>query len=176
MPHIHTKPGQHDHTASAFIVRTDFAEPKIMLHKHKKLGVYMQFGGHIELSETPWQAISHEIPEETGYNMGQLMILQPKQRLKKVSRSILHPIPVCHNTHMIVDSHYHTDLDYAFVTNEPPKGKVGEGESNDIKLFTLAELLAHPANDIFQEVADITLFIFDVCLPEWERLKTNEFK
>lgn len=176
MPHIHTKPGQHDHTASAFIVRTDFNEPKIMLHKHKKLGVYMQFGGHIELDETPWQAISHEIPEETGYEMSQLKILQPRQRLKKVSRSILHPVAVAHNTHVIVDNHYHSDLDYAFVADGPPKSKVGKGESSDIRLFTRAELLAYPKNDIFQEVLDITLFIFDVCLPEWEQLKTSSFK
>ena len=176
MPHIHTKPGQHDHTASAFIVRLDFDEPKIMLHKHKKLGVYMQFGGHIELNETPWQAISHEIPEETGYEMSQLKILQPIQRLKKVSRSVLHPIPVCHNTHVVVDDHYHTDLDYAFVATQPPTDKVADGESSDIKLFTKQELLEHPVDDIFQEVVDITLFIFDVCLSGWDRISTDSFK
>ena len=33
MPHIHTEPGQHDHTASAYIFRTDFSEPKVMLQK-----------------------------------------------------------------------------------------------------------------------------------------------
>ncbi len=147
-----------------------------MLHKHKKLGVYMQFGGHIELDETPWQAISHEIPEETGYEMNQLKLFQPKDRLKKVSRSILHPVPVCHNTHVIVDDHYHTDLDYAFVANEAPKGTVAEGESSDIRLFTRAELLAHPADDIFQEVLDITLYIFEVCLPQWEQVNPREFK
>ncbi len=176
MSHIHTKPGQHDHTVSAFIVRTDFDEPKIMLHKHKKLGVYMQFGGHIELDETPWQAIAHEIPEETGYEMSQLRILQPVERLKSVSRSKLHPVPVCHNTHSIPGNHFHTDLDYAFVADEPPKGAIGEDESTDIKLFTREELLAHPKSDIFKEVVDITLYIFDVCLPKWEQLSTSEFK
>ena len=65
MPHIHTKPGQHDHTVSAFIVRLDGKQPRILLHRHKKSGVYMQFGGHIELHENPWQAISHELLEES---------------------------------------------------------------------------------------------------------------
>jgi len=63
MAHIHTQPGQHDHTASAYIVRTDFDEPKIMLHLHRKIGKYLQFGGHVELHETPWQAVVHELRE-----------------------------------------------------------------------------------------------------------------
>lgn len=36
MSHIHTKPGQHDFTASAFIIRTDGTEPRAMVHMHKK--------------------------------------------------------------------------------------------------------------------------------------------
>ena len=36
MPHINTKPGQHDFTASAFIVRLDRSEPQVLLHLHKK--------------------------------------------------------------------------------------------------------------------------------------------
>lgn len=46
MAHIHTNPGEHDLTASAFIVRDDFAKPRLMLHMHKKLGVLLQPGGH----------------------------------------------------------------------------------------------------------------------------------
>jgi 8-oxo-dGTP pyrophosphatase MutT (NUDIX family) len=82
MSHIHKKPGQHDHTASTFLFRTDFSEPKVMLHFHQKLGSYMQFGGHVELNETPWQTVIHELREESGYDIDQLQILQPKQRLK----------------------------------------------------------------------------------------------
>ncbi len=53
MAHIHTQPGQHDHTASAYIFRVDFDEPKLVLHLHRKINKYLQFGGHIELHETP---------------------------------------------------------------------------------------------------------------------------
>lgn len=81
MAHIHTEPGQHDHTASGFIVRTDTPEPTLILHRHKKTGKYMQFGGHIELDETPWQAVRHELMEESGYDLSDLQILQPMQRL-----------------------------------------------------------------------------------------------
>ena len=45
MAHIHTEPGQHDFTASAFIIRTDTPEPKLLLHRHKLVGKYLQIGG-----------------------------------------------------------------------------------------------------------------------------------
>ena len=66
MAHVHTQYGEHDQTASAFIVRTDTEQPKLLLHLHKKLGVLLQPGGHVELQENQWQAICHEIQEETG--------------------------------------------------------------------------------------------------------------
>ena len=71
MPHIHTLPGEHDATASAYIVRTDLGEPAIMLHRHKKLDTMLQFGGHVELHENPLEAIAHELREESGYDFRQ---------------------------------------------------------------------------------------------------------
>ncbi len=32
----------------------------------------MQVGGHIELDETPWQAVEHELREESGYTLAEL--------------------------------------------------------------------------------------------------------
>ncbi len=147
-----------------------------MLHRHKKFDVYMQFGGHIELDETPWQSICHEIPEETGFEMGQLKIMQPKDRIKKLSRSILHPMPVCHNTHAVNEEHNHSDVCYVFVAKGAPAGEADEGESSDVKLFTRTELLEYPKDDIFQEVIEISLFIFDVCLPSWEQVSPKDFR
>lgn len=82
MAHIHTNPGEHDLTASAFIVRDDFEEPRLLLHMHKKLHILLQPGGHVELNENPWQAIEHELREETGYTFDELEVLQPKDRLR----------------------------------------------------------------------------------------------
>jgi len=47
---------------------TEGAEPRIILHKHRKLNKLLQFGGHVELDETPWQAVLREIAEESGYD------------------------------------------------------------------------------------------------------------
>lgn len=64
MSHIHSGNNQHDLTVTAYIVRIDTPEPQALLHLHKKLGVLLPVGGHVELSETPWQAIAHELEEE----------------------------------------------------------------------------------------------------------------
>mgnify|MGYP001683399595 FL=1 len=78
MPHIHNKPGQHDICVSGYIVKiTEGDEPRIILHKHRKLKMLLQFGGHVELDETPWQAVLREIAEESGYDKNQLKLLQP---------------------------------------------------------------------------------------------------
>lgn len=176
MPHIHTEPGQYDHTASTFLFRTDFDTPKLMLHFHKKLDSYMQFGGHVELNENPWQAVIHELREESGYDINQLQVLQPKQRLKSLGDAVIHPQPISHTTHPIGNDHFHTDSTYALITNEKPRHQPHEGESTDIQLFSRTELIGLPDNKIIQNVREIALYIFDNCLDEFELVPTSEFK
>lgn len=170
MPHIHTKPGEHDHTVSAYIVRIDGREPRLLFHRHKKFGVYMQFGGHIELLETPWQTLTHEIREESGYELDQLMLLQPETRIKHLDRSDVHPMPATYNTHKVGDSHFHTDLAYAFVTTEEPRHLPKEGESNDLRLFNRGQVAALTEAECFQNVKDISLFILDEILNNWSQV------
>lgn len=171
MPHIHTEPGQHDLTTSAFIVKlSDEQPPKILMHMHKKLGKYLQVGGHVELHENPWQALQHEIAEESGYQMQQLGLLQPEVRLKRLSNSQLHPQPVQINTHRFSDDldHYHIDLAYAFVTKEEPKGTVAENESSEIVFFSTNELKNLPKEKIFEDVRNTALFVLNKILDKWE--------
>ncbi len=176
MSHIHTKPGQHDQTASAFIVRPDFDEPKVMIHMHKKLGMLIQFGGHVELHETPWQAVTHELREESGYEMRQLKLLQPKDRIKTSSSVVFHPYPLSHQTHKFGDlDHYHTDICYGFVASEPPHNPPADGESNDIRLLTRKELLGLTADQIPENVKANFLFVLDHCLHNWERVPAQQF-
>lgn len=75
MPHIHTQPNQHDMTVSAYIVRKENDEWKYLVHFHKKIEVLMQIGGHIELDETPWQTVAHELEEESGYTPYELTVV-----------------------------------------------------------------------------------------------------
>lgn len=178
MAHIHTQPGQHDHTASAYIIRTDSATPKIMLHLHKKIGKYLQFGGHIELHETPWRAVCHELREESGYDINQLSILQPLDRVQQLSDAVLHPQPAAHSTHPFGGGtdHFHTDIAYAIVTDQPPRHLPDDGESTTIKLLTRDELAAMPEDKMPDNVKQIGLFIFDHCLRQWEAIPASTFK
>lgn len=180
MPHIHTQPGQHDLTVSAYIIRTDGKQPRAMMHVHRKLGLILQFGGHVELDETPWQAILHELVEETGYQPEQLQLLQPKNRLTMSdpnSNTVVHPYPVTVQTHPFGDKpHRHTDISYAFVTSEEPRNAPHEGEATNFIFFTAEELATSTDPKLLQDNRDIFGFVFQHCLPEWERVALSEFR
>lgn len=177
MPHIHTIPGGHDATASAFIVRTDLAEPVIMLHRHKKLGTLLQFGGHVEATENPLQAIAHELLEESGYALDQLFLLQPKLRITRLTDVVLHPVPACSFTHRFQGlDHYHTDTSYAFVTHETPKHDISVGESKDIRTFTVTELESLANGEILQNVKEIALFVLRKLYIDWEQVPTTSWQ
>lgn len=178
MPHIHTQPGQHDLTVSTFIVRTDTPEPTLLLHMHKKLGKLLQFGGHSELHETPWQAMIHELREESGYDPDQLLLVQPKTRIKRLTGVAMHPLPfVFHTVRFSPDlDHYHSDLAYLALASEPPRNQVAEKESSDIRLLTLKEILVLPESEIFQNVRETCIFVLEHAIDkEWDLVPATEF-
>jgi len=175
MAHIHTEKGQHDLTVTAYIIRTDTPEPKALLHMHRKHNILLPVGGHVELNETPWQAVSHELAEESGYEFSQLRILQPPLRIKKISKVIQHPYPLSMNTHEVSVEHNHTDIEYGFVTTEDPKLAIGGTESADLRWVTKAELLALGPDMIFDNTKEIYKFMFDVALAHWESVAVTDF-
>ena len=177
MPHIHTQDGQHDLTASALIVRLDGDEPRLLLHFHKKLKLYIQFGGHVELNETPWHAIIHELKEETGYTIEQLKILQPKSAIKHVTGSVIHPLPMALITHTYGElDHYHTDTLFGFTTTAEPQHAVEEGESADIKLFTAKQLAEAPEDLVPKGMKELGNLLFEQLLAEWEEIDPHLFQ
>jgi ADP-ribose pyrophosphatase YjhB (NUDIX family) len=177
MSHIHTEPGQHDFTASAYIVRLDTPEPSLVLHMHKKIHKYLQFGGHVELSETPWQALTHELAEESGYALEQLQILQPEIRITHLTGTDLQPQPISIQTHSFPGlDHYHTDIAYAFVTHEAPRGQIGAEESQDIRLFTLADLKALPDEETITNVRETGIFVLTTCIAAWQPMHISKLQ
>jgi 8-oxo-dGTP pyrophosphatase MutT (NUDIX family) len=97
-----------------------------VLHLHKRLGRWLQPGGHIDTGETPWEAAQREVVEETGIDAS-------------------HPDGGPHLFHVDVHpggrGHTHLDLRYALLAGDvdcnPP-----EGESPHCRWFSLDEALA----------------------------------
>ena len=178
MAHIHTNPGEHDPTASAFIIRTDFEEPKLLLHLHKKLGKLLQPGGHTELHETPWQAVLHEITEETGYALNQLRLLQPRLRIRALTDAVIHPQPFAVNTHNFdpEGQHKHTDLAFAFIADGQPKSQPGKDESADLRWMGATELRSTDSTFIYENVKQLGIFALTEVLPNWETVPLSDYK
>jgi 8-oxo-dGTP pyrophosphatase MutT (NUDIX family) len=169
MPHIHTAEGEHDHSVSFFIFRTDLGEPRVMLHMHRKVGKLMMFGGHVELTEHPWSAALHEITEETGFDHQQLRILQPERAPLHLTNAVVHPAPVSHATQIYPGdvAHFHTNISYAMTAAGPPAGAPDPGESTDIRLLTRDELLALPDDLVEESFRELAVEIFDYYLHAW---------
>lgn len=176
MPHIHTKQGQHDLTASAFILREESAETKVLLHVHKKYGKLLQPGGHVELHENVWQAIIHEIAEETGYEASQLRVLQPRDRVTTLTGVTIHPQPMSINTHAIPGGHFHTDIAFIFVTDGLPNMPLSEGESTDLRWLTNRQVQALGDDEIYPDTKQLVNHVFNTCLPAWEIVPMSDYE
>ena len=166
MPHIHQEENQYDHTVSAFIVLIEEGKKdRVLLHRHRKLGLWFQPGGHVELNENPYQAIAHELQEETGFDLNDLALLEPRTlRLPQGIQETLHPLPLFSRSHYYIGSdptHYHHDLTYGFVTDKKPQGKPAEGESQELHWFTREELAEIPSGDIHPDIRTIAHDILD---------------
>ena len=109
-------------TGSAIVV----SELGVLLHRHKRLGIWLQPGGHIDEGETPWDGAVRETLEETG-----LTASHPPEGPQLVHVDV-HPGP---------RGHTHLDLRYLLyapaVDPHPP-----EGESPDVAWFSRAKALA----------------------------------
>ncbi len=178
MPHIHSQPGQHDFTTSAFIVRLDGPEPALMLHMHRKLGRIFQFGGHIELHETPWQALLRELAEESGYQPDQLKILQPRELFTfSVPDCIQHPVPFYYNTHRYKkdEAHFHSEATHAVLAYEEPRGKIAEGESADIMLLTERQLRVLPEEKIYEATRQTGLYVLTQLINDWQPVPATDW-
>jgi 8-oxo-dGTP pyrophosphatase MutT (NUDIX family) len=95
-----------------------------VLHLHKRLGGWMQPGGHVDPGETPWQAAVRETLEETGL-------------------AVRHPDGGPYLIHIDAHpagAHVHLDLRYLLLSEDidpsPPPG-----ESPHVRWFSLADAI-----------------------------------
>jgi len=119
-------------TGSAFVVSTD-GEHVLLLH-HRKLGCWLQPGGHGDPGEQDGEQVAlREAIEETG-----LAGLAPHPTASRPLDVDVHLIPARPGE----PAHHHLDLRYLFVARDAGALRRAEAESNDLRWFAWDELPA----------------------------------
>lgn len=140
MGHIHTNVGEYDYTASAYIVHDN----KLLLLFHHKLHLWLPPGGHVELNETPFEAVYREIEEECGIPPSQLTFIEtspaPTAGIHATSEQCTSiPLPFDIEAQPIGKAHRHIDFSYAFTSSTSDVTPEEDGAS-DLRWYTLEEV------------------------------------
>lgn len=138
MPHIHTKDGEFDFTVAGYLVHED----KTLLIKHKKLPLWTPPSGHIELHQSPIEALFMEIKEEAGIDQSQLELIETHTRPSRFNTSdtaVSMPLPFDLEHHPVDATHRHINLSYV-LKSKTNHVEPGPGESNTFKWLTVDEL------------------------------------
>ena len=135
------------------------SKSKILLLKHKKLGVWLYPGGHVDEGENPVQAAIREAKEETGYTVRIL----GKDKLGKLDSKVAieQPAPLVtlyENVQYKTETHMHFDLIYLAEPIGDPE-KLHEGESNELKWISESDV----GNlETFDNIKKVLKYVFTV--------------
>jgi len=119
-------------TGSALLTNSDFS--KVLLTFHAKLNKWLQLGGHADGDHDLAAVAEREVCEESGLMRVDKLFWQKDSPLFLPFDFDVHAIPENKKDH----HHYHFDVRYLFVTDEPEKIQISP-ESKDLKWFTLEE-------------------------------------
>jgi 8-oxo-dGTP pyrophosphatase MutT (NUDIX family) len=122
-------------TGSAIVLDAD---GRVLLHRHKRLGRWLQPGGHLDPGELPWEAAVRETREETGV-------------------PATHPPGGVHLLHVDVHEgprgHVHLDLRYLLFGAGTATLAPAAGESPDVAWCTAVEVAARADRSTWAAVA-----------------------
>ena len=147
MAHVHEKI---DFTASVFIVHGD----KVLLHMHKKLGIWLQPGGHVELHEDPIEAVMREAKEESGLDVELVGKAPESMETKFGARELMAPRYM--NRHFFDEAHTHEHIDMVYFARAKSDAAVPEEGGGEVRWLTKEELL-DPSLDLLPDVRKYAL-------------------
>jgi len=117
-------------TASAWIVSREY--DRFLLTHHKKLGRWLQLGGHVDGEPEVYRAAMREAQEESG--MWEIDFHTPDDRLRPLDIDV-HEIPAYGDE----PAHLHYDVRFLLVA-APGQRPRRSDESHDLKWFQVREL------------------------------------
>jgi len=99
------------YTSAGYLIH----QQKVLLVKHKKLGIWLAPGGHMEPNELPHQAAEREFWEETGIKV---TAINPDPKFEFVSHdSQFLPAAIISNLHWVSQENYQNRL----ISRQPDK-------------------------------------------------------
>ena len=108
---------------------------KVLLHLHKKLGIWLPVGGHIDRDELPEEAALREIKEEAGlevelYNPDEQINMGDAKQLARPMHILLENI-----------NQFHQHIDFIYYAKANTfRVKSRDGETDNLKWFTSDEI------------------------------------
>lgn len=119
-------------------------QDKVLMVYHKKLGVWVIPGGHLEDNEYPHEGARREILEETGVDA--TIISLANLTLPRDEKESTIPTPICCLSETIPakgdkKEHIHMDLIFLAMANENSPLIKQESEVNDAVWMTFEEVL-----------------------------------
>ena len=122
-----------DFVTVAYVVK----DGKVLLCHHKKLGMWLPLGGHVDEGETPEQSVIREIKEEAGIDIEIIGHTDDGGNEDGKVQMLITPNHL--QLEEIDGKHQHIDLAY-FARAKSGDVQLKEDEHHDIKWFSLEDL------------------------------------
>jgi len=132
--------------ATAFI----FYKNKLLFVLHKKSGLWMHVGGHVEANENIEEALLREIKEEINIPVVVLDTLNLKTKRTNLVRPLKHPFFIHQGTHLVRGKY--TAFDYVCIAKST-KIKLKEDELLDYKWVSKSEIKKLKAYKYLKDLA-----------------------